>query len=36
MTLARAPLEVPDSLPAAGSRIVPFRAGETLPWRVVD
>ena len=33
ITLERAPVEVPESLPAAGTRIVPFRAGETLQWR---
>ena len=35
VTLERTPVDVPESLPAAGSRIVPFRAGETLPWRLV-
>jgi dihydroorotase len=34
IALERAPVEVPASLPAGGSRIVPFRAGETLPWRL--
>ena len=34
ITLKRAPVEVPESLPAAGSRLVPFRAGETLRWRM--
>ena len=33
IVLERAPTEVPQSLAAAGSRIVPFRAGETLAWR---
>jgi dihydroorotase len=36
MVLERAPTEVPESLPAAGSRIVPFKAGETLPWRLAE
>ena len=35
VTLERRPADVPESLPAAGSRIVPFRAGETLPWRLL-
>jgi dihydroorotase len=34
IVLERAPTAVPESLPAAGTRIVPFRAGETLPWRL--
>ena len=34
ITLERAPVEVPESLPAGGTRIVPFRAGETLQWRL--
>jgi dihydroorotase len=33
VTLERSPVEVPETLPAAGTRIVPFHAGETLPWR---
>jgi dihydroorotase len=32
--LERADVEVPLHLPAAGSRIVPFHAGETLRWRL--
>ena len=36
IVLERAPFEVPESLPAAGSRLVPFRAGETLRWRLVE
>jgi dihydroorotase len=36
VVLERAAVEVPDSLPAAGTRIVPFHAGETLPWRFVS
>src|SRR5687768_11538378 len=34
LVLERAPVDVPESLSAAGSRVVPFRAGETLRWRV--
>jgi dihydroorotase len=34
VTLVREPVLVPDSLAAAGTRIVPFKAGETLPWRL--
>ena len=34
LVLERAPVQVPDSVPAAGSRVVPFKAGETLRWRV--
>ena len=33
IVLERAAIEVPDTLPAAGSALVPFHAGETLPWR---
>ena len=36
ITLERAPAQVPDTIPAAGSALVPFHAGETLPWRLVD
>ncbi len=36
ITLDRAPAPVPESIPAAGSALVPFHAGETLPWRLVD
>jgi dihydroorotase len=32
--LERVPTAVPLHLPAAGSRIVPFHAGETLRWRL--
>lgn len=35
ITLERAPIEVPAALPAADTSIVPFHAGETLPWRFV-
>jgi dihydroorotase len=34
IALARDAVKVPKSLPAAGSRLVPFRAGETLRWRL--
>lgn len=34
ITLERAPVDVPERLTAAGSDIVPFHAGETLPWRL--
>ncbi|PWG02210.1 dihydroorotase [Sphingosinicella humi] len=33
VVLERVPSEVPDALAAAGSSLVPFHAGETLPWR---
>jgi dihydroorotase len=36
ITLERTSQEVPDSLPAAETRLVPFHAGETLSWRLVD
>jgi len=35
VTLERAPVTVPETLPAAGTKIVPFQAGETLGWRLV-
>ena len=34
--LERAPVTVPDALPAAGTLLVPFLAGETLGWRLAD
>ena len=34
-TLERAEVDVPDSLPAAGTKVVPFHAGDTLRWRLV-
>ena len=34
ITLVREPTPVPARLPAAGSEIVPFHAGETLDWRL--
>jgi dihydroorotase len=36
LTLERAPFEVPETLTAGDSSLVPFRAGETVPWRVID
>ncbi|MDQ8755893.1 dihydroorotase [Sphingosinicella sp. LHD-64] len=35
ITLERSPVDVPETLPAAGTRIVPFHAGEMLPWRLI-
>lgn len=35
MVLERVPVAVPETLPAGEIMIVPFRAGETLPWRLV-
>ena len=35
VVLERVPAEVPESLPAAASSIVPFMAGKMLPWRFV-
>ena len=34
IVLERVPVTVPESLDAAGIRLVPFQAGETLPWRL--
>jgi dihydroorotase len=34
VTLERAETKVPDSLPAAGTHVVPFLAGEQLRWRL--
>ncbi|GAA4029679.1 dihydroorotase [Sphingomonas rosea] len=34
VTLERAAVTVPERLPAAGSDLVPFHAGETLGWRL--
>jgi dihydroorotase len=36
VTLERAPVQVPDCVPAAGSSVVPFHAGETLRWRLAE
>jgi dihydroorotase len=33
VVLRREAMAVPDSLPAAGTRLVPFQAGQTLAWR---
>jgi dihydroorotase len=33
VVLERAEVAVPESLPAAGTGVVPFHAGETLAWR---
>ena len=35
IVLERAPVTVPDRLPAAGTSLVPFLAGETLGWRLI-
>jgi dihydroorotase len=35
VVLERESVDVPDKLPAAGSVLVPFHAGETLRWRFV-
>ncbi|WP_336368107.1 dihydroorotase [Marinobacter sp. C2H3] len=34
ITLVREPWTMPDSLPLAGGRIVPLKAGETVNWRL--
>jgi dihydroorotase len=34
VTLERAPVDVPEELPAAGTSLVPFHAGEMLGWRL--
>ena len=36
VTLERADVHVPDSVPAGSTSVVPFHAGETLRWRLVD
>ena len=36
VTLKREPQRVADSLPAAGSQLVPFHAGEELGWSLAD
>ena len=36
IALERAETRVPDRLPAVGSAIVPFRAGEMLRWRLAE
>ena len=35
VVLERKPATVPERLPAAGTRLVPFMAGRCLPWRLV-
>ena len=35
VTLERAEVTVPDCLPAAGSSLTPFHAGQTLGWRLI-
>jgi dihydroorotase len=34
VTLERADVAVPERLPGPGTSIIPFHAGETLPWRL--
>jgi dihydroorotase len=34
VTLVKAPVEVPGELPASGTALVPFHAGETLGWQL--
>ncbi len=36
VTLERVPVSVPDALNMVGEEIVPFHAGQTLGWRMVD
>jgi dihydroorotase len=36
ITLEKAPITVPDTVDANGTVIVPFHAGETLKWHLVD
>lgn len=36
VTLEQRPVTVPERLTAAGADIIPFHAGETLGWRLVD
>lgn len=36
ITLTRKGVDVPDSLTADDTQIIPFHAGETLPWSLVD
>ena len=36
ITLERAEVQVPESVPATGTSVVPFHAGETLRWRMAD
>jgi dihydroorotase len=36
IVLERLPVPVPETIEAAGARLVPFQAGETLPWRLAE
>ena len=36
VTLVREPVKVPDVIDCNGMAVVPFHAGETLGWRLVD
>ncbi len=35
VTLERQPQRVPGAVPVAGEAVLPFRAGEAIPWRLV-
>jgi dihydroorotase len=36
IVLERSPIEVPATIPAGATHLVPFHAGETLPWRLAE
>lgn len=36
VTLERVPVTVPETIRAAGTSVVPFQAGQTLRWRLLD
>ena len=36
LTLMKRPWRVPETIEAGGLRLVPFRAGETVPWQVAE
>lgn len=36
ITLERADVKVPDAVPAGGSEVVPFHAGQVLGWRIAN
>ncbi len=36
ITLERAEVKVPDAIPAGGSEVVPFHAGQLLGWRIAN
>jgi dihydroorotase len=36
VALERGAVGVPESFAAAGTSVIPFHAGETLGWRVVE